>query len=166
MYECSAENDLRVSKIVYTLEDSRYSSNKLMPIGYSNNYRGNMKHIGDISKKLETTTIGHHNRRKYFKNKHGEYILRRKYFRNRKLKNMRLHNHQKTTPATQNLPGTTNSYNSPYIIILDEYETNKRLQTSTAKVTYAYSGTVSCKLTSLPHFAFILSLLSLMSSSS
>jgi len=164
LYECTAENDLRVSKMVYTLKsDDTSNANKLMPIGYSNNnYRKKLDHY---SAQVDTSTPSDvYPRRKLFKHRLNhqrpndsededeDKLLNRKYFRNRKMKKLRFHNQAETTPVDANvvssLPETTNSYNSPYIILLDEgeYEEQKQrlfLQTTTVRQSFFNSAPCS-----------------------
>lgn len=148
LYECTAENDLRVSKMVYTLKDQKQAASQLMPIGYSNDdsYR---KKLGQIMEQ-ETTTSLYHHRRKFWKHRFNhqrknkendddaEKFITRKHFRNRKFNRLRLQNQPITTPVSVVVSSdTTNSYNSPYIILLDDdYGEQKQqlmLRTSTGK---------------------------------
>lgn len=118
LYECTAENDLRVSKMVYTLKDILYSTDKLTPIGYSNRFRGKSNSITNVENMLETST-GFYRRRKFHKHHGNQY--RRKFNRLR----FEAEN-QETTTIGQVLRDTTNSYNSPYIILLDDYSDEKQ----------------------------------------
>ncbi len=131
LYECTAENDLRVSKMVYTLKDTMYSSDTLTPIGYSNNFKGNSIHFGKDNsiigiENILSTTTGFYRRRKF--HKHHENQYRRKY------KNLRFED-QETTTIGQILRDTTNSYNSPYIILLDDYSDDKQQRLHNAQTT-------------------------------
>ena len=148
LYECAAENDLRVSKIFYTLKDLHQASNKLMPIGYSNNYRGHLNppavQENNLSQELDTTTRPHRRKFKHKssaslaysslnhddrvvdlgENDFGEDKMQRKQLRNRKIKKLK---QQSSLQTTTHMYDTTNEYNSPYIILLDEYTDEKKL---------------------------------------
>ena len=126
LYECSAENDLRVSKVVYTLKDTENSvSTNMMPIGYANNYREEVKQMTSTNSKNRKAN-------KHQNSASLKEILQKRPHQQRNNNRNQTKLQQVTTTAT-NLE-TTNNYNSPYIIILDDEATNDETTTQKNRI--------------------------------
>ncbi len=144
LYECTAENDLRVSKMVYSLKNEvNIDMNNLVPIGYSNiNFP---KKVDQYNSQVDTdTSLDGNHRRKFYKHRFNEKLpnesdedyenrlLNRKLLRNRKNKKLRFHGQAETTASDTSVisapSDTTNSYNSPYIILLDDGDYEEKTQ--------------------------------------
>lgn len=139
LYECAGENDLRVSKVVYTVKervslDQVDSSTNLMPIGYANNFRSRDEETKQAVSASSTFKNNNLNRKTNSnlskQQQHHQSASLKEILQNNS--NKRPHHQQRnnnrtkqlaqsTTATTQEV--TTNMYNSPYIIILDEEET-------------------------------------------
>ncbi len=177
----------------YTLKESQLNTAKLMPIGYSNNYRGT--HMGpskeanwnnDFSSDGSLTSTRPPHRRKFTKHRlttlatlgqdesdidGGDDSLKpiRKQHaqRNRKLKNKKPEL-ASTISTDVMIDETTNDYNSPYVILIDEYldekktnadfDTNERTSQSSAAAAKAFSNYFLLdKLVMVVSFAFVFS---------
>lgn len=116
LYECAAENDLRVSKMVYNLKDAEKLD--LIPIGYSNSSKP-----GEETKPVRPP---HHGKNRRPTN--GQ--TRKQLYGHHQRKHQRNHKNLTSKPSTTTVnPSPSSSVqenlNSPYVILINEDTLNE-----------------------------------------